>query len=49
LEKRAKRIESQKLPLALAVGQEAFSHFDERFERGLQTIVRGLQSTAEVR
>ena len=43
LEKRAKRIESQKLPLALAVGQEAFSHFDERFEQGLQTIVRGIQ------
>jgi TetR/AcrR family tetracycline transcriptional repressor len=49
LEKRAERIDSEKLPLALAAGQEAFSHFDERFERGLQTIVRGLQSTAEVR
>jgi TetR/AcrR family tetracycline transcriptional repressor len=49
LEKRAERIDSEKLPLALAAGQEAFSRFDERFEQGLQTIVRGLQPAADVR
>jgi TetR/AcrR family transcriptional regulator, tetracycline repressor protein len=49
LEKRAERIDSEKLPLALAAGQEAFSRFDERFEKGLQTIVRGLQPAADVR
>jgi len=48
LKKRAKRIDSKKLPLALAAGQDAFSHFDERFEQGLQTIVRGLQPLADV-
>ena len=48
LKKRAKRIDREKLPLALAVGQYAFSHFDERFERGLQTIARGLRPAANV-
>jgi len=48
LEKRAKRLDSEKLPLALAAGKDAFSHFDERFDQGLQTIVRGLQPTAGI-
>jgi TetR/AcrR family transcriptional regulator, tetracycline repressor protein len=48
LKKRAQRIASDKMPLALAVGQEAFSHFDERFEQGLQTIVRGIEPTAKI-
>ena len=45
LEKRAKRLDSENLPLALAATKDAFSHFDERFEQGLQTIIRGLQPT----
>ena len=41
--KRAERIDSQKSPLALAVGEWALSGFSERFEQGLQTIIRGLR------
>ena len=43
VEKRAERIDSEKFPLALAVGEFAFSGFGERFEQGLQTIIRGLR------
>ena len=40
--KRARRIDAEKFPLSLAAGQEAFSQFDERFERGVQLILRGV-------
>lgn len=42
LTRRAKRIDGAQFPLALAAGEEAFARFDERFERGLQVIIRGL-------
>ena len=42
-DKRAERIDSAKFPLALAAGAALFSGFDERFEQGLQIIIRGLQ------
>ena len=43
LAKRAKRIDSKRYPLAVAVGEHAFVDFAERFEQGLQLIIRGLQ------
>jgi hypothetical protein len=43
LAKRAERIDAERFPLALAAGEEGFSRFDERFEQGLQTIIRGLR------
>jgi TetR/AcrR family tetracycline transcriptional repressor len=43
LGKRAERIDAERFPLALAVGEEAFSKFDERFEQGLRMIIRGLR------
>jgi TetR/AcrR family transcriptional regulator, tetracycline repressor protein len=42
LAKRAKRIDEAQFPLALAAGEESFTRFDERFEQGLQVIIRGL-------
>lgn len=42
LAKRAKQLDPNKFPLSLAVGQEAFSRFDERFERGVQLILSGV-------
>ncbi len=44
LAKRAERIEPEKFPLVLAAGEEVFTEFDERFERGLQVIISGLQA-----
>lgn len=44
LAQRAKRIDPNKFPLSLAAGQEAFVHFDERFERGIQLILRGVHA-----
>jgi len=41
--KRAKRIDPNKFPLSLAAGQEAFSQFDERFDRGVQLILNGVR------
>jgi TetR/AcrR family tetracycline transcriptional repressor len=43
LAKRAERIDAERFPLALAAGEEGFSRFDERFEQGLETIIRGLR------
>jgi TetR/AcrR family tetracycline transcriptional repressor len=41
LTRRAQRIDPKRFPLALAAGQEMYD-FDERFESGLQVIIRGL-------
>jgi len=43
LAKRAERIDGEKFPLALAVGEQVLTNFDERFEQGLQVIIRGLR------
>lgn len=43
VKRRAERIDPEKLPLALAVGEWARLGSDERFEQGLQTIIRGLR------
>jgi TetR/AcrR family tetracycline transcriptional repressor len=40
--KRAKRIDANKFPLSLAAGPEAFGTFDERFNRGVELILRGV-------
>jgi TetR/AcrR family transcriptional regulator, tetracycline repressor protein len=45
LAKRAKRIDSKRFPLAVAAGKHAFLDFNERFEQGLQLIIRGLRPT----
>lgn len=42
--RRAKRIDPEKFPLALAVGPESFAQFDERFDRGVQLILNGARS-----
>jgi TetR/AcrR family transcriptional regulator, tetracycline repressor protein len=42
-DKRAKRIDPKKFPLVLAAGRETFSHFDERFARGVDLILRGIR------
>jgi len=42
LTKRAQRIDPKRFPLALAAGAEMYN-FDERFEEGLQIIIRGLR------
>jgi TetR/AcrR family tetracycline transcriptional repressor len=42
LTRRAERIDAAKFPLALAAGELALAGFDERFELGLQVIIRGL-------
>ncbi len=41
LTKRAQRIDPKRFPLALVAGEEMYN-FDERFDRGLQVIIRGL-------
>jgi TetR/AcrR family tetracycline transcriptional repressor len=41
LTKRAQRIDAKRFPLALVAGEEMYN-FDERFEKGLQVIIRGL-------
>jgi AcrR family transcriptional regulator len=43
LGQRANRIDGQKFPLALAAGEEVFTNFDDRFERGLRLILSGLE------
>ncbi|MFY0581140.1 TetR/AcrR family transcriptional regulator C-terminal domain-containing protein [Cystobacter fuscus] len=40
--KRAERIDGERLPLARAAGEELFTGFDDRFERGLKLILRGI-------
>jgi TetR/AcrR family transcriptional regulator, tetracycline repressor protein len=45
--KRAQRIDPKRFPLALAAGEKQYS-FDERFEEGLQVIIRGLSQEAQV-
>jgi AcrR family transcriptional regulator len=42
LRKRAERIDRERFPLALAVGEVAFTRFEERFEQGIQSIIGGL-------
>jgi TetR/AcrR family transcriptional regulator, tetracycline repressor protein len=42
LEQRAQRV-GERLPLAQAAGEELFSGFDDRFERGLRLILRGIE------
>jgi AcrR family transcriptional regulator len=42
LTKRAERIDPKRFPLALAAGAEMYD-FDQRFERGLEVIIRGLR------
>jgi TetR/AcrR family transcriptional regulator, tetracycline repressor protein len=44
--KRAQRIDADTLPLARAAGETLFTHYDERFEKGLQLIIRGMQPGA---
>jgi len=39
---RAHRMDGQRFPLALAAGEELFTGFDDRFERGLRMILRGI-------
>ena len=41
LTRRAQRIDPKRFPLAVAAGKEMYN-FDERFEEGLQIIIRGL-------
>jgi TetR/AcrR family tetracycline transcriptional repressor len=43
LARRAKRIDAEKYPLALAAGEELFTGYDERFEHGLRLIVSGIE------
>jgi TetR/AcrR family tetracycline transcriptional repressor len=40
---RSKRIDPNKFPLSQAAGPEAFGQFDERFARGVELILRGVQ------
>ncbi|OJH39298.1 hypothetical protein BON30_17415 [Cystobacter ferrugineus] len=42
VEQRAQRIDGERLPLARAAGEELFTGFDDRFERGLRLILRGI-------
>jgi TetR/AcrR family transcriptional regulator, tetracycline repressor protein len=43
-ERRAKRIDAERYPLAAAAGEEAFGEgYDERFGHGLQLIVSGME------
>jgi TetR/AcrR family tetracycline transcriptional repressor len=39
--KRANRIDREKFPLSIAVGLEFFTRFEERFNRGVELILRG--------
>lgn len=43
LDRRAERLDAEKLPLAHAAGEELFVGFDERYDRGLALIIRGLR------
>jgi AcrR family transcriptional regulator len=43
--KRAQRIDAERFPLAVAAG-EKMHNFDERFEDGMQIIIRGLEQQA---
>jgi TetR/AcrR family transcriptional regulator, tetracycline repressor protein len=42
-DRRAARIDGAQLPLVLAAGDELFGNYNERFEHGLQIILRGLR------
>jgi TetR/AcrR family transcriptional regulator, tetracycline repressor protein len=43
-ERRAKRIDAERYPLAASAGEEAFGEgYDERFEHGLRLIVSGME------
>jgi AcrR family transcriptional regulator len=43
LAKRAKRIDGNKFPLAVAAGEHVFLDFDKHFEQGLRLIIKGLR------
>ncbi|PTL77682.1 TetR/AcrR family transcriptional regulator C-terminal domain-containing protein [Vitiosangium sp. GDMCC 1.1324] len=43
LNRRSKRIDGKRFPLALAAGEEIFTEFDDRFERGLRLILSGME------
>jgi TetR/AcrR family transcriptional regulator, tetracycline repressor protein len=43
--RRAERIDGQQFPLAVAAGEELFTEFDDRFERGLRLILAGLEQS----
>jgi TetR/AcrR family transcriptional regulator, tetracycline repressor protein len=45
LAKRARRIDTEKYPLALVAGEEMFAGFDERFEDGLRLIISGIEQS----
>ncbi|MCY1080255.1 TetR/AcrR family transcriptional regulator C-terminal domain-containing protein [Archangium lansingense] len=45
LARRAKRMEGQGVPLAQAMGEELFTGFDDRFERGLELILNGIEQS----
>lgn len=45
LTRRAERIDSQRFPLVLAMGEELFTGFEERFERGLRLILLGIEQS----
>jgi TetR/AcrR family tetracycline transcriptional repressor len=49
LEKRAARIDADKMPLARGAGEQSLTNFDERFERGLRIIVRGMWELSALR
>jgi TetR/AcrR family tetracycline transcriptional repressor len=42
--RRSKRIDPNKFPLSVAAGREAFGQFDERFARGIDLILSGVQT-----
>ncbi|WNG49531.1 TetR family transcriptional regulator [Archangium minus] len=42
-ERRAQRVDGKRFPLALAAGEEMFTKFDDRFERGLKLILGGME------
>jgi TetR/AcrR family transcriptional regulator, tetracycline repressor protein len=42
---RAKRLDGERFPLALAAGQEVFTGFDDRFDHGLRLIIAGLKQS----
>jgi hypothetical protein len=39
--KRASRIDREKFPLSIAAGRESFTQFEERFNHGVELILRG--------
>ena len=42
---RAKRLDGERFPLALAAGQEVFTGYDDHFDHGLRLIIAGLKQS----